>query len=127
MARLRRFGFSSIRLISAGDIVVPGWVDLHCRFGCTEYGKPHCPPDSLPAEKTREMLRDYRDCLLIEGTPPTADFQRLILKAEGEAFVAGYYKAFALWAGPCSLCTECGWEKGRRKNTLLLFFLLPFC
>lgn len=116
MARLKGLGFSSIHSLAAEDIEIPGWVDLHCRFGCSDYGKPHCPPDSLSAGQTREMLRDYRDCLLIEGTPPTGDFQRLILKAEREAFVAGYYKAFALWAGPCSLCPECGWEKGCRNH-----------
>lgn len=115
-ARMLHLGFSRASLLSPEIIHVPGWVDLHCRFGCSSFGKPHCPPNSLMPEKTREMLQDYSCCLLLEGAPPTGDFQRQVLQAEKEAFHAGFYKAFALWAGPCSLCAECGGEKGC-KNT----------
>jgi predicted metal-binding protein len=31
----------------------------------------------------------------------------MVLQAERAAFKAGYYKAFAMWAGPCSICVEC--------------------
>ena len=112
MARIQRQGFSSVRIIPVENIQIPGWTDLRCQFGCSSYGKPHCPPNSLSAEKTKEMLKDYTHGLLLEGTPPTSSFQRLVLKAEKEAFTAGYYKAFALWAGPCTLCEKCNGEKG---------------
>ncbi len=38
-----------------------------------------------------------------------------MLGAEKEAFKAGFYKAFALWAGPCALCGAC-LEEGICRN-----------
>ena len=69
----------------------------------------------LTLEKMRRVLKDYSFALLMEGEPPTREFQRSVLAAEREAFVAGYYKAFALWAGPCSLCPACVTD-GRCRN-----------
>ena len=34
-------------------------------------------------------------------------FQSMVLDAEREAFLAGFHKAFAYWAGPCALCATC--------------------
>jgi len=116
MARIKRLGFSGVRPISVDDIKIPGWVGLRCRYGCDNFGKPHCSPDSLTPERTKEMLGDFRYGLLLEGTPPTRDFQRCVLEAEKEAFKAGYYKAFALWAGPCALCAACAGEDGCRNQ-----------
>lgn len=62
------------------------------------------------------MIRDFTHCLILEGAPPTGDFQRRVLRAEKEAFKAGFYKAFALWAGPCSLCESCAGD-GSCRNT----------
>jgi predicted metal-binding protein/SAM-dependent methyltransferase len=115
MAKIRSQGFHHVQALRVQDIQIPGWVDLRCRYGCENYGRPHCPPNSLTPQKTREMLADYSHGLLLEGTPPTADFQRLVLTAEREAFKAGFYKAFALWAGPCSLCERCC-EDGSCQN-----------
>ncbi|HWQ71430.1 MAG TPA: DUF2284 domain-containing protein [Desulfitobacteriaceae bacterium] len=116
MAKIRSQGFRRVSLLPVAEIKIPGWVDLHCRYGCVNYGKPLCPPNSISPPKTREMLADYSYCLLLEGTPPTGDFQRLVLKAEREAFRAGFYKALALWAGPCSLCEKCRAEEGCCKS-----------
>ncbi len=116
IAKIKRHGFHSVHSITVEDIHIPGWVDLRCQYGCDNYGKPNCPPDSLSPQKTKEMLGDYTHGLLLEGTPPTGDFQRLVLKAEKEAFIAGYYKALALWAGPCSLCEKCSREDGCRNS-----------
>lgn len=109
-------GFKNVCPIPVEKIHIPERADLRCRFGCGNYGKPHCRPDSLTPEKTREMLRDYTHCLLLEGSPPTRDFQRRVLRAEQEAFKAGFYKAFAFWAGPCILCDTCAVE-GSCRNT----------
>jgi len=38
------------------------------------------------------------------------------LQAEKEAFKAGFYKAFALWAGPCALCDPCTTESVCRNT-----------
>lgn len=115
-AKIQRLGFDRASLIPTETIHVPNWVDLHCQFGCSSYGQPHCPPNSPSSQKTREMLQDYSSCLLLEGAPPTGDFQRQVLKAEKEAFYAGFYRAFALWAGPCSICDQCVGDQGC-KNT----------
>ncbi|MEK6672125.1 MAG: DUF2284 domain-containing protein, partial [Nitrospirota bacterium] len=100
-------GFSQVLPVTVKDIHVSEWTDLRCRFGCDSYGKPHCPPNSPSSQKTREALKDYTHALLLEGEPPTQSFQLKVLKAEGEAFKSGFHKAFAYWAGPCSICDNC--------------------
>ncbi|MCL6477680.1 MAG: methyltransferase domain-containing protein [Peptococcaceae bacterium] len=116
VSRIKDMGFLHVHPIPVETVHVAEWVRLRCRFGCDNYGKPHCRPDSLTPEKTREMLRDYTHCLLLEGVPPTRDFQRRVLRAEREAFKEGFYKAFALWAGPCSLCDTCAAEESCRNT-----------
>lgn len=103
----RALGFSNVYPIAAKMVQVTDWADQRCRFGCSSYGSPHCPPNTTTPEKTRKMLADYTQAFLLEGEPPTGVFQRLVLKAEKLAFKAGFYKAFAYWAGPCSICTTC--------------------
>jgi len=116
VAKIKALGFNRVSSIPVEAVHVPGWAELRCRFGCEYYGKPHCPPNSPTTEKTREILQDYDRALLLEGEPPTGIFQRRVLQAEREAFKAGYYKALAFWAGPCSLCETCAPE-GLCRNT----------
>lgn len=104
---LKNLAIHSVKQIDPADVVSASWVKDHCRFGCAAYGGKCCPPHSPNYEETQTRLKDYTKALLIEGQPPTRDFQRLMLKAEKTAFKAGFYKAFAYWAGPCSLCSEC--------------------
>lgn len=107
-ARLRTLGFREIRPIAPDLVQVADWTDLRCRYGCNRYGRGHhCPPESPDQEKTRAVLRQFSQALLLEGEPPTRDFQKKALEAERLAFKAGYHKAFVYWAGPCSLCREC--------------------
>ncbi|AET68050.1 putative metal-binding protein [Desulfosporosinus orientis DSM 765] len=107
-AKIQTLGFEVVKPIEADIIHVPEWVGLKCEFGCDGFGLPHCPPNSIQSEKTQAMLKDYSKCLLLQGVPPTRDFQRMVLQAEHTAFKTGYYRAFSLWAGPCSICPECG-------------------
>lgn len=107
VARIKALGFHKVCPISVENIQVSDWTDVRCRFGCEYYEKPHCPPNSPSPEKTKNMLKDYTRALLLEGEPPTRNFQKIVLQAEKEAFKAGFYKAFAYWAGPCSLCDNC--------------------
>ncbi|HXX53236.1 MAG TPA: DUF2284 domain-containing protein [Thermodesulfovibrionales bacterium] len=107
VARLRDLGFVGATPISVESIHVADWADVRCRYGCGHYGKAHCPPHSPSPEKTRKVLADYSHAILLEGEPPTGEFQLKVLGAEREAFKAGFYKAFAYWAGPCSLCSTC--------------------
>ncbi len=116
-SEIKELGFIEVFPISVDLVHVPHWADLRCRYGCGQYGGPHCPPHSPSPEKTKEMLKDYTRALLVQGEPPTEDFQSRVLQAEKEAFQAGYYKAFAFWAGPCSLCSFCEGSRGDCCNT----------
>jgi predicted metal-binding protein len=115
VAKIREFGFRDLRPLSAGDVHVAQWTALRCRFGCSQYGKLRCPPHSPSPAKTREILLDYSLALLLEGEPPTKSFQEQVLQAEREAFLAGFYKAFAYWSGPCTICDVCA-EDGPCRN-----------
>ncbi|MDA8089108.1 MAG: DUF2284 domain-containing protein [Nitrospiraceae bacterium] len=106
--RILAIGFRNAVSIRASDIHIPGWTNLKCRYGCAHYGKkPNCPPNSITEEETKALINDCRTALLLEGEPPSRDFQLKVLKAEKEAFNSGFYKAFSFWAGPCSLCSSC--------------------
>lgn len=107
----------STKRMNPNDVVLARWVADHCRFGCSTYGEKCCPPNSPGWEQTKERLGEYQNALLIEGEPPTGDFQKMMLQAEKTAFKAGYYKAFVLWSGPCSLCTECNPPAPPKKCT----------
>lgn len=119
ISKIKGLGFLNAREISVGSIHVADWTKERCRFGCSEYGKPHCPPNSPSPAKTREVLKDYSRALLLEGEPPTRAFQLNVLEAEKEAFKAGFYKSLAYWAGPCSLCREECPGDGTCRNTRL--------
>lgn len=111
-AKIKEMGFRQVYSLSVDKIHVPDWADLKCQFGCSGYGKGHCPPHGPTPEKTREVLKDYSQALLLEGEPPTGAFQLQVLEAEKEAFKAGFYKALAYWAGPCSICSACSNDGG---------------
>jgi len=119
IARIKAMGFREVLPINKESIHVADWTDLRCQFGCDRYGHAHCPPNSPSPQKTREVLQDFSHALLLEGEPPGKVFQSRVLDAEREAFLAGFHKAFAYWAGPCLLCTTCavGATDGKCRNT----------
>ena len=103
-----KLGATASRLISAKSIIVEPWVQLKCRYGCPKYGKyKTCPPFTPSYKETHELLSCYETAILIEGQPPGREFKEIILGIEHKANFAGFYKAFALGAGPCPLCSEC--------------------
>jgi predicted metal-binding protein/2-polyprenyl-3-methyl-5-hydroxy-6-metoxy-1,4-benzoquinol methylase len=106
LGRMRDLGFRNRCAISTDSVHVPDWTPQRCQFGCIGYGKPHCPPNSPTPSETRQVLQDYSKALLLEGEPPLRAFQMKVLQAEKEAFTAGFYKALAYWAGPCSICKQ---------------------
>lgn len=116
ISRLTTLGFDEVYPVSTGDVHVADWAESKCRFGCEKYGSPHCPPNTITPEKTKELLKDYSRALLLKGQPPTKEFQRRVLEAETQAFKAGFYKALVFWAGPCSLCNNCSGETGCRNT-----------
>ncbi|MDR4503269.1 MAG: DUF2284 domain-containing protein [Candidatus Scalindua sp.] len=107
-SELVKLGATASRLITTESVIVEPWVQLKCRFGCSKFGKfKTCPPYTPSYKETRELLNSYKSALLIEGQPPGRDFKDMLLAVEHKANFAGFYKAFALGAGPCPLCTEC--------------------
>lgn len=115
--KLQELPIRSIKDISPKDVVVADWVVDKCRYGCSSYGDGCCPPNSPTYEDTYKGLESYSQAFLIEGEPPTRDFQLLMLEIEKIAFLEGFYKSFVLWAGPCSLCDECKPPKPQKKCT----------
>lgn len=107
MAKIRRLPVERLTFLDPKDIVTAEWVVDHCRYGCSSYGTKCCPPNSPTCDESKTRFQEYSKALLIEGQPPGRSFQSMMLQAEKIAFKQGYYKAFAYWAGPCDLCTEC--------------------
>jgi len=109
----REIGVAEVKLIRAEDVVVSDWVRLKCQFGCPEYGQRlTCPPRSPSPEEFRKILKDYQWALLfkiVPGDPETAseEAHNVAAKLEREAFLEGYYSAFALSSGTCPYCDEC--------------------
>jgi predicted metal-binding protein len=105
-------GVKDANLIPAESIVTARWVRLKCQYGCGGYGKRlTCPPFSPTPKETRKMLKDYTTAILVHGGEDT-DITGLMAELEREAFLDGYYKAFAMGSGPCHLCEECDVEEG---------------
>lgn len=107
MEKIRRLPVERLTLLNPKDVVTAEWVVDHCRYGCSSYGTKCCPPNSPTCDESKTRFQEYTKAILIEGQPPGRSFQRMMLQAEKIAFKQGYYKAFAYWAGPCDLCTEC--------------------
>ena len=115
--RARILGAHSARTIRTKSIVVADWVRAKCQFGCGSYGERlTCPPFSMSPEKTRNLLADYKRALLIrlDGRGSDDDEEKLrrqlhnlVADLEREIFLAGYYRAFGMAAGPCSFCDTC--------------------
>jgi predicted metal-binding protein len=111
--------------ISTDKIVVAEWVRYKCRYGCPSYGqKLSCPPFSPTPDETRRLLSEYSVAVIVHSrtTPGTGwtpgqqkqhledcrgNLQKSVIEMERAAFLAGYYKSFALGAAPCSLCKTC--------------------
>jgi predicted metal-binding protein len=74
-----------------------------------------CPPHSPRPEETRRVLDCYRRAILVRCKPGVY-VKELVAALEREVFLAGYYKALALGAGPCFLCEECSFDRCRHAT-----------
>lgn len=61
------------------------------------------------------MLKEYKKAVLIHGEAHSG-LSRIAVKLERQAFLDGYYKAFALGAGPCDLCRTCALDDGECRH-----------
>jgi len=117
VARALSLGADAAQIISSDQVVVAEWVRLKCQYGCGGYGERlTCPPHSPTPEMTRQILRHYREALLLRvegaGGEDEEELKRrrldeAVVALERELFLAGYHRAWGLGAGPCLFCTEC--------------------
>jgi len=105
-------GASEARLVPTRHVVTAEWVRLKCLYGCPGYGKRLCCPPYTPTPQTfSRVLGEYRQALVYSyqggSRARRRKMQRGLAELERAAFLDGWYKAFALGAGPCRLCKEC--------------------
>lgn len=106
--RAKKLGAKDAKVIFARSVVTAEWVRLKCRFGCGGYAQSlTCPPYSPTPQETGRMLKEYKRGLLIHGDR-YADMREIVTALEREAFLDGYWKAFAMASGPCEYCKTCG-------------------
>ena len=111
-----KYGFQDAKEISPQSIVTAAWVRMKCQFGCSGYGQClTCPPYSPTPDETGKILKCYKKAILVHGGKNT-DVTGIAVKLEREAFLDGYYKAFAMGAGPCRVCDECNLECKECRN-----------
>ncbi|MDP6524828.1 MAG: DUF2284 domain-containing protein [Kiritimatiellia bacterium] len=104
----RGLGFSHAIPMNPADVPSAAWVREKCRIGCDHYDRsPCCPPRTMDHVEFSKLLAEYRMGLVLAGEPPLQDYQHSLVKLEKLALQAGYHKALAFSAGPCSLCDEC--------------------
>ena len=109
--------------IDPKSVVTAPWVRLKCQYGCPRYGKGYCcPPDTPGPDQMRSILDSYSRGILFHLKAAKTksgsriklveDFLARVVDLEGEMFKSGFYRAFAILSGPCTLCNECGKLKG---------------
>jgi len=104
-------GTLEAKLIDAKDIVVRDWVRLKCQYGCGGFGKSlTCPPYSPSPEQMRLILSGYSSVILMRLPDESMATHDMIAKLERHIFLAGYYAALGLPAGPCERCEKCNLE-----------------
>ena len=102
-----KLGARDAKEIAVDTIVTAAWVRLKCQYGCGGYGRRlTCPPYSPTPEQTACVLKDYHVALLVHSDGH-ADATHVVATIERQAFLDGYYRAFAMGSGPCRLCDEC--------------------
>ncbi|MDZ7339582.1 MAG: DUF2284 domain-containing protein [candidate division KSB1 bacterium] len=109
-------GATFCREIPVSAVSVAEWVRVKCQFGCGGYGEClTCPPYSPTPAVTRRWLSEYHRALLLRFDRNPAEREeevrllsrKLGAELERQLFLDGFYKAFALGAGPCPFCDTC--------------------
>jgi len=100
---------SESKVIEAKTIKTAAWVRYKCQFGCSGFAEGlTCPPYSPTPDETQKILNSFKKAILIHcQSGSKVDISKIVIKIEREAFLAGYYKALGMGAGPCRLCTQC--------------------
>ncbi|MBU1199344.1 MAG: DUF2284 domain-containing protein [Nanoarchaeota archaeon] len=115
-------GANSTKFISANNIIVSDWVRQKCEYGCKGYATHFtCPPYSPTPEETRTRLASYNNAILLEfiglkEKPEQQKIHNIMFELEKEAYLSGFYKAFAYTTGPCRTCEPCWATKVEKPN-----------
>jgi len=105
--KAKEMGVADAKAVPTSEVFTAPWVRWKCQYGCGGYGQHlTCPPYSPTPEQTRATLDSYRSALLLHGIDG-GKLKKIAVKLEREAFLSGYYKAFAMGNGPCWLCSDC--------------------
>jgi predicted metal-binding protein len=106
-------GAKEAKLITPQQVFTAEWVRRKCQYGCDGYGQHlTCPPFSPTPSETRRMLDEYNIAVLIHYPSKWKVITTTVSTLEREAFLSGYYKAFGMGSGPCTLCDICDIENG---------------
>ena len=112
-----KLGALEAKIISPKQVFTAEWVRRKCQYGCDGFGEHlTCPPHSPTPQETRRLLDEYKTAILIHFPARGIKILRIICNLEREAFILGYYKAFGMSAGPCSLCDKCNVQKTCRHT-----------
>jgi predicted metal-binding protein len=115
--RAVELGAEAATSIAASSVVAAEWVRRKCLWCCDEPGVYRsCPPNQPPVEATKQLLAEYERGILLEVGPCVGaersdeESDRLnaaALALERELFLAGFFKAWTMGAGPCDRCDAC--------------------
>ncbi len=125
----KQYGLESIQPFRVKDIVVAQWVNLKCRYGCSQYKSNwSCPPATPDLNEVKTILSEYSTALMLIGSQNRNDFYKdsnrnrtdqvkywkSTVSLERMLFLKGYDKAVSLVSGACSLCKECAYPRACR-------------
>ena len=129
LERRRDYGLEKIIRFPIEKIDVAEWVSLKCQFGCSQYNTNWCCPPAVPdLVKTRAVLQEYSQALLLIGSRQCKDFYlnnakrraeqvrswKEVVGIERQLFLEGYDKAISLVSGSCALCKKCTYPEACR-------------
>lgn len=125
----RQHGLESIFPFDVSQMVVAQWVNLKCRYGCSQYkANWSCPPATPDITEVQQILSEYSTALMLVGRQSRNDFYRDsnrnrtdqvkywkgTVSLERLLFLKGYDKAISLVSGACSLCKKCAYPRACR-------------
>jgi len=112
--RALKLGAGDAKVIQASSIKTGAWARNKCQYGCSGFGESlTCPPYSPTPEQTQKVLASFKKAILIHcDNKSKNDISGIVVKLEKEAFLSGFYKAWAMGAGPCRLCSSCSLKPG---------------
>jgi len=108
----KKHGMINSKLITPDDIVFDIRTILKCRWGCDDFfkGDIRCHTRDTTLDERIAMIKKYNSILLLHSNS-ARDISLAVLSIEREAFLDGYYFAFAIRR--CYFCESCSVDKGK--------------